>query len=228
MLDATNGHRTVISAAPTVDEVFGVLPGPPPLEWGLPPRSALVLAAHPGDAAVGFGVGLHALSSAGWRITVVSQYEDVAPSDPRRWAALEDVHGHLAGPVEAVHRGRRDRPAEAELIADLRSLAIGHDLVIAPATGAGTHDDHDLLGRAVDQALERPGEQVPVYRYLMPGQRVTADWLAARRPSVPAAGVTALQRARLRLMDHLACVDGRSSAWPARTGMMTASDPVLV
>jgi hypothetical protein len=214
---------TAPSAPPTTGVSSGlVLPGPSPHDFEPATaggRSALVVAAHPGDVLLGFAVGVHLLQQAGWEVRIVTVFDD--PTAGRSiWAAVR-VAQELAdrGRLVVAHQRATGAEAAAEVLAAVMAERADHDLVVTPAA-QGRGGDHALVA-----GLLATASPVPVMGYVLPGSRLgDAARQRLRR-------LTAVREDVRGLVEHragvrLPCVEGR--VWGDDPALATATDLVLI
>jgi hypothetical protein len=197
------------------------LPGAPPLQFDAGPRSALVIAPHPGDAMVGFVVGVHAMLAAGWRVQITSLLRDPAASDEvlcllRRAEAGLQAHGTLLW-----HHLQSDPASASYAASEVVGVLPEHDLVAVPA-GGGYSVEHDMVTGAITSAAV-----VPVVRYLLPGHAVgPVEEQRLRRVSGIRSELRPLLALRDALRPLLPCLDPLSAV--DEGDLAITSDLVLV
>lgn len=238
MADDTRGTATDANAAPQL-----LLPGPPPFDLGTAPRSALVLAAHPGDAVAGFALGIHRMQEAGWSVRILTLFDvdegSFAEAGAERGTPVDSPSRAAQAAVEAamglLDRGRltwrdhaaRRRSDRAQAVGAAVEEARAHDVVVAPVD-VGLSIDHRSVAQAVDaDVLDRP-----VLRYLMPGQAVApSSTLGLRRISAVRSRVEPLVRARAELLALMPCLSSTPAAANPRAHtpeLSTVADLILV
>jgi LmbE family N-acetylglucosaminyl deacetylase len=140
-------------------------------------RSAVIVAAHPDDEALGAGglIAMLAASRARLRLVAVTDGEAShrghasAVSIARRRAAERGaaLRALGAGAVEVIRLGLPDSGLalrEDELAAALAPLAAGFDLCLAPWHG-DLHPDHEAAGRAARAAGSARFRSFPVWMW---------------------------------------------------------------
>jgi LmbE family N-acetylglucosaminyl deacetylase len=202
------------------------LPGPAPLGLDGDPRSVLVVAAHPGDVLVGFGVGVHAMQAAGWPVRIVTLYRDpdagaaVLPAVERARATLD------RGSLGATHHLAESRAERAAALAAAIALAEDHDVVVLPWSDDPT-SDHAIVADALIAGLSAGGAAGPaVLRFLLPGHATGLEHdPRLRRMTAPRRDLQGLLDQRAWLHAQLPCMGDH----PADDGgLLTASDLVLI
>ncbi|MBW8482435.1 PIG-L deacetylase family protein [Actinomadura parmotrematis] len=145
-------------------------------------RSVAVVAAHPDDEVLGAG-GLLAMLGVPVRLIAVTDGEGSHPHEPpaaiaaRRTAETAAALARL-GDVEVVRLGMPDTAVRDDALApELRALAAGHDVLLAPWEH-DVHADHEAAGRAALACADVVGEvlRFPIW---------TWHWARPGDPRVP-------------------------------------------